>query len=59
MLVVPPPSIPLTAAADDGVTLADVLTNHIDNAERSAAIERQLDALIEWHEETTERLRGR
>ncbi|WP_375591732.1 hypothetical protein [Chitiniphilus eburneus] len=35
--------------APSGAGLADLLTNHVDNATQCRAIRAQLDALIDWH----------
>ena len=37
--------------ADSGITQAELLTNHIDNAARCRAIEATLDKYIAWHKE--------
>ena len=57
MLVLPEPPTPLVMGSGERNPQTELLMNHIDNSERSNAIERQLRALIDWHLQTAARLR--
>jgi hypothetical protein len=43
-----PASSAAADGTDSGLTQADVLNNHVDNAQRCDHIARQLNALIDW-----------